>query len=153
MNKRSHQPVPIGADVLALLQPVMVGRTGQDMLLTKWRWRQEAGDKAAGRGPSWAKDSRVPWATAAELTRPWRKALALAKLPAAITPYRLRDASIIRGLAAGLPVRLVAQLHDTSAAMIEKHYSSHIADALSEVARRAVVPVAPAPAVALRAVG
>jgi hypothetical protein len=36
-------------------------------------------------------------------------------------------------------VRLVAQIHDTSAAMIEKQYASHIADALSEVARRAAV--------------
>jgi hypothetical protein len=36
--------------------------------------------------------------------------------------------------------------------MIEKHYASHISDALSEVARRAVVSIAPAQSVSLRAV-
>jgi hypothetical protein len=46
----------------------------------------------------------------------------------------------------------VAQIHDTSAAMVEKHYASHISNALSEVARRAVVPIAPAQAVPQRVV-
>ncbi len=151
-SKRSHQPVPVGHDVVAMLQPAMTGRGGHDLLLMKWRLRQEAGDKAADRAPAWMQDSRVAWDHAAELSRPWRRALAVAGLPAEVTPYRLRDASIIRGLRAGLPVRLVAQIHDTSAAMVEKHYASHISDALSEVARRAVVPIAPARAVPLRAV-
>jgi hypothetical protein len=44
----------------------------------------------------------------------------------------------------GLPVRLVAAMHDTSLQMIERHYSAHIVDALDELAARAVVPLAPA---------
>lgn len=150
MGKRSHQPVPVGQDVAALLAPTMAGRAGHEVLLTKWRWRQQHGDEASGRAPEWVRDSRVAWGHAAEVTRAWRRALTAAELPPEVTPYRLRDASIIRGLRAGLPVRLVAQLHDTSAAMIEKHYTSYIADALSEVARRAVVPLAPTKVASLR---
>ena len=52
--------------------------------------------------------------------------------------YALRHSSIVRGLRAGLPVRLVAALHDTSTAMIEKHYAAFIVDATEELARRAV---------------
>jgi len=58
----------------------------------------------------------------------------------------------VRGLRAGLPVRLVAALHDTSSAMIERHYSGEVDDALSDLASKAVIPlISPAPA-ALRAV-
>lgn len=50
-----------------------------------------------------------------------------------------RDASIIRGLRAGQPVRLVAAQHDTSAAMIEKRCAQPISDALSDLARKSVI--------------
>jgi hypothetical protein len=43
--------------------------------------------------------------------------------------YALRHSSIVRGLKANLPIRLVAALHDTSVEMIEKHYSAFIVDA------------------------
>ena len=33
------------------------------------------------------------------------------------------------GIVAGLPIRLVGQLHDTRVAMIESHYAAHFADA------------------------
>ena len=38
---------------------------------------------------------------------------------------------------------LVAALHDTSVAMIEKHYSHWIVDGLEEMAAAAVVPLVP----------
>jgi hypothetical protein len=41
----------------------------------------------------------------------------------------------------GLPVRLVAQLHDTSIQMIERNYTRFMAHALEELARKAVVPM------------
>ena len=56
----------------------------------------------------------------------------------------MRHSSIVRGLRAGLPVRLVAAVHDTSAAMIEKHYGAFIVDATEDLLRRAVLPLAPA---------
>ena len=65
-----------------------------------------------------------------------------AKLPDAI-PYSLRYSSIVRGIRANLPIRLVAALHDTSVPMIERHYGRWIADGLEELAARAVVPLVP----------
>jgi hypothetical protein len=44
-------------------------------------------------------------------------------------------------LRAGLPVRLVSAVHDTSVAMIEKHYAAFIVDAVEDLLRRAVVPL------------
>jgi hypothetical protein len=41
------------------------------------------------------------------MTRPWRAAVAAAGLPADLVPYCLPHSSIVRGLRAGLPVRLV----------------------------------------------
>ena len=77
-----------------------------------------------------------------ELRRPWDEVCERAELPGVI-PYALRHSSIVRGIRAGLPIRLVAALHDTSAAMIERHYSKWIVDGLEELAARAVVPLVP----------
>ena len=49
--------------------------------------------------------------------------------------YALRHSSIVRALLANVPIRIVAALHDTSVVMIEKTYSSHIADHADVVAR------------------
>ena len=54
-------------------------------------------------------------------------------MPDAI-PYALRHSSIVRGIRAGLPIRLVAAVHDTSVQMIERHYSRWIVDGLDELA-------------------
>ncbi len=64
----------------------------------------------------------------------------------------LRHSSIVRALSAGVPVRLVAALHDTSVQMIEDHYSAYIVEATEEIARRAVTPLAPSTVAALRSV-
>jgi hypothetical protein len=64
-----------------------------------------------------------------------------AGLPADTVPYSLRHSSIVRGLRAALPVRLVAQLHDTSDKMIERHYASSIVNALDDLTAAAVVPL------------
>jgi site-specific recombinase XerD len=77
------------------------------------------------------------------LTRPWAKIVKRAGLSETVVPYALRHSSIVRGLRAGLPVRLVAALHDTSIVQIERHYAVYISDALDELAARAVVPLVP----------
>jgi hypothetical protein len=59
--------------------------------------------------------------------------------PADVTIYALRHSSIVRMLLANIPVRLVASLHNTSVAMIEKHYSKHIAEYADEHARLALL--------------
>ena len=60
-----------------------------------------------------------------------------------VIPYAFRHSSIVRGIRANLPIRLVAALHDTSVAMIERHYGRFIADGLDELAARSVVPLIP----------
>lgn len=58
-----------------------------------------------------------------------------------MVPYSLRHSSIVRCIRAGLPLRYIASLHDTSTAMFEQHYSAFIVDALDDVAERAVTPL------------
>jgi integrase len=59
------------------------------------------------------------------------------------TAYCLRHSSIVRQLLANVPIRLVASLHDTSARMIEKHYSRFIAEYADEYARAALLQPEP----------
>jgi integrase len=128
--------VQVGADTLAALRPVTEGRALSAPLLEHWRHRQT--------GPmEWERLDRTPWSAPSEMTRMWKRAVADAGLPAAIIPYALRHSSIVRGLRAGLPIRLVAALHDTSVAMIERHYSRWITEGLDELVARAVVPLLP----------
>jgi site-specific recombinase XerD len=75
------------------------------------------------------------------MTRDWRAACAAAGLPASVIPYALRHSSIVRMLKAGLPIRLVAAVHDTSVAMIEKTYAKYIVDASEALLRAAAAPM------------
>jgi site-specific recombinase XerD len=94
---------------------------------------------------TWIKASRGPWLNPSELSRPWKVIRLRAELSADVVPYSLRHSSIVRALREGLPVRFVAAQHDTSSAMIEKHYAAYIVDALDAMAARAVVPLLTAP--------
>ena len=140
-KKASHIGMRIGADVIEELRPALAGRWAKEPLLERWRHKQA---KAAdGEPPKWVRDDRGPWRTATEMQRPWARILKLAGLPLDTVPYALRHSSIVRQLRAGLPVRLVAALHDTSARMIELHYSAAIVDALDELSAGAVIPLVP----------
>jgi integrase len=56
--------------------------------------------------------------------------------PAEVTMYCLRHSSIVRMLVRNVPIRLVASLHNTSVAMIEKHYSRYITEhSIDDIAR------------------
>jgi integrase len=56
--------------------------------------------------------------------------------PADVTMYCLRHSSIVRMLLRNVPIRLVASLHNTSVAMIEKHYSKYITEhSIDDIAR------------------
>lgn len=79
--------------------------------------------------------------TVSEMTRLWNRACEDAGVGGSIIPYALKHSSIVRGLRVGLPIRLVAAIHDTSVAMIERHYSRWITEGLDELAARAVVPM------------
>src|SRR4029077_20422551 len=85
-------------------------------------------------GPvTWERYERGAWRSASELTRPWTAIVARAGLAPATVPYAFRHSSIVRGLRAGLPIKLVAQLHDTSVAMIESHYAAYVSDAMDDI--------------------
>ncbi|MEQ1943504.1 integrase [Mesorhizobium sp. VNQ89] len=138
-KKASHIGIRIGSDVLEELRPAIAGRRGKEPLLERWRHKQEKATE--DQPPRWVKSERGPWLNATELARPWSKIIKLAGLPADTVPYALRHSSIVRQLRAGLPVRLVAALHDTSARMIELHYSAAIVDALDDLSAGAVIPL------------
>jgi integrase len=133
--------VAIGADTLAALAPVLESRPSSAPLLERQRMRQV-------KGKQWEPYERGPWKNASEMTRLWRETVEKAGLPRATIPYALRHSSIVRGLRAGLPIRLVAALHDTSVAMIERHYSRWITEGLEELVARAVVPLTAMPSAA-----
>ncbi len=133
--KVSRIAVPVGGDVLQALIPAMQGRAGDELLLMRWRHKQKPGSM------EWTRDIRGPW-QAAELTPPWQEIRRVSEMKDVI-PYALRHSSIVRGIRANLPIRLVAAIHDTSVQMIEKHYSRWIVDGLDELAARAVVPLVP----------
>lgn len=111
VKQATHIGVRVGDDVLIELARATAGRKGADALFLRPHWRQVAPAK-------WVKGERGPWFASAELTRPWAAIVSRAGLPVETIPYALRHSSIVRGLRAGLPVRLVAALHDTSWAMM-----------------------------------
>ena len=59
--------------------------------------------------------------------------------PDKVTIYALRHSSIVRQLLKGIPIRVVADAHDTSVAMIEKTYSKHISHHADELVRAALL--------------
>lgn len=128
-----HIPIRVGDDVILALQRVIEGRAGREILLERWRYRQI-------KPTEWTRNGRGPWHSSSEMSRWWAKVVEAAGLPNVI-PYALRHSSIVRAIRAGLPIRLVAALHDTSVAMIEKHYARWITESLDELAVVAVVPL------------
>jgi hypothetical protein len=56
-----------------------------------------------------------------------------------ITSYALRHSSICRALLNGVPVSVVAKLHDTSSREIEAHYAAHILDVTGELSRKGLL--------------
>jgi hypothetical protein len=56
-----------------------------------------------------------------------------------VTMYALRHSSIVRMLLANVPIRLVASLHNTSVAMIERTYSRYITEHSDDISRKALL--------------
>lgn len=135
-GKTGSIAVPVGRDVMDALVPVLTDRPADAPLLERWRSEQMKG------GIAWQRTSRGAWHAGAELARPWRAIRERAKMPDVI-PYALRHSSIVKGIRANLPIRLVAAIHDTSTTMIERHYSKWITSGLEEMARAAIVPLVP----------
>jgi integrase len=115
-----RRPVPIPASLAARLRAGAKDRGAEAPLLVK------------PDGEPWQKNDHL---------RPFARAVGYADL-AGVTLYALRHSSIVRQLLAGTPIRIVAVLHDTSTAMIEKTYSRNIGDHSDAMARRALLDIA-----------
>jgi integrase len=59
--------------------------------------------------------------------------------PAVVTAYALRHSSIVRMLLQNVPIRVVASLHNTSVAMIERTYSKFITEHSDDYSRSALL--------------
>lgn len=149
----AHIRVQVGADTLGVLAPAVEGRPQGAPLLERWRYVQVKTEERRNATQVWERHERGPWVTPSEMTRLWHQACENAEVPASTIPYALRHSSIVRGLRFGLPIRLVAALHDTSVAMIERHYSRWITEGLDELAARAVVPMIARPVATAPAAG
>jgi len=123
--------IQVSLDVFRALAPAIEGRDADAPLLERWHHKQVDSTK-------WIRVERQPWKTPSEMRRWWQTVVDAAGYPGVI-PYALRHSSIVRGIGAGLPIRLVAALHDTSTAMIEKHYARWITESLDDIAARAIV--------------
>jgi hypothetical protein len=121
--------------VCAQLLSVTLGRNADEPLLQRWHHAKKGSN-------AWQRVARRGWGPAYEATRFWRQTMTRAVgVPVETVPYAFRHSSIVRGLRAMLPIRLVAALHDTSVKMIEDHYAAHIVDATEDLARRAILNI------------
>ena len=63
----------------------------------------------------------------------------VARLGLEVTFYALRHSMVVRSLLAGVPIRIIAAVTDTSTTMIERTYSSYVGHFADEIARRGLI--------------
>jgi integrase len=91
--------------------------------------------------------SGAPWRSmrGARINEHFTKVIASLGLGPEITPYSLRHSCIVRLLKAGTPIRVVAALVDSSVLMLERFYSAYITEHTEDIARAAMLSMAPPP--------
>jgi integrase len=127
-KQRQQVPVPITASLAALLDELRRDRPRDATLLLKGdstRWL------ATNRSEQWTIFREVAERAGFD--------------PDEITSYCLRHSSICRMLLKGVPVSVVARLHDTSSDEIEAHYAAYILDVAGDALSRKglLLPEAP----------
>jgi integrase len=132
-RKPGRAPVPITAQLAAKLDEVNIGRPADAPLLLRSDGRAWQSSNRGDHAKLYAKAART--------------------VGVAGTIYALRHSSIVRSLIAGVPIRVVAAMHDTSVPMIERTYSSFITEFADEVARRGLVSFGEEEAVKLTETG
>jgi integrase len=120
----SHKPVPISSDLAQRLQAAAKGRKLHESLLLR------------------ADGSKWEPANKRHLRDPF--ALIAARVGVTETMYALRHSSIVRSLLRGVPLQLVASLHDTSPRQMQATYAKFIAENAGDIARRGLLDLAPA---------
>ena len=71
------------------------------------------------------------------------RAAKAANLPAGTTIYSLRHSSIARALLHNTPIKVVGDWHDTSTAIIERHYGRFIKHHTDDLIRAALLDTTP----------
>ena len=126
-KEREHVPVPIPISLAALLNELRGDRPHDAPLLIK------------GDGTRWLERNK---------SEQWVIFRTIAERagfdPDEITTYALRHSSICRSLLKGVPVSVVARLHDTSSDEIEAHYAAYILDVAGTLSRKGLLQVEPA---------
>ena len=118
-KEKQHVPVPITAALAAVLVELKGDRADDAPLLAK------------SDGSRWLEINK---------SEHWNLFRTVAERagfdPDLITSYALRHSSICRALLNGVPVSVVAKLHDTSSREIEAHYAAYILDVAGDVLSR-----------------
>jgi integrase len=117
--------LPITPALAAKLKQASVGRAGHEPLLLH------------ADGSDWSNDPEARYRRAVHAVI---KRIGLGR---EVTLYALRHSSIVRMLMKNVNPRLIASLHDTSIAMIERNYSAHISEYGNDHARDALLEHAP----------
>ena len=118
-------PVPITPGLAVRLKAAAAHRPANAPLLLKAdgeRWRPKSADHS----------------------RPFARAARAAGLPAGTTIYALRHSSVARALLRGLPIKVVADWHDTSVGQITAHYGRFLKDHYDDLVRAALLDTTPA---------
>jgi integrase len=126
VKKTERYSVPITPQLAASLKAAVIGRADDAPLLLQSHG--EPWDRNPGQNYHRQVDKVV---TAVGLD------------PADVTMYCLRHSSIVRMLLRNVPIRLVASLHNTSVAMIEKHYSKYITEHSDDISRTGLLQPEP----------
>ena len=101
---------------------------------------------AASRGPREPLLRRAdgePWRCSVDHSHPFEQAARKAGLPAGTTIYSLRHSSIARALLRNMPIKVVADWHDTSTAMIDRHYGRFISRHSDDLIRAVLLGTSP----------
>ena len=123
-GRGGHVGVPLMPALAALLRKAAAGRPANAPLLTR------------ADGAAW--QPRI-----ADHREAFVRAAKAANLPAGTTIYSLRHSSIARALLHNTPIKVVGDWHDTSTAIIERHYGRFIKHHTDDLIRAALLDTTP----------
>jgi integrase len=118
-KKHERYSVPITVQLAAKLKKATKGRAGDTPLLLQ--------------------SDGTPWADNPGQNYHRDVDKVVMAIGAVVTMYALRHSSIVRMLLQNVPIRVVASLHNTSVAMIEKNYSKYITEHSDDISRKALL--------------
>jgi hypothetical protein len=129
-RKADRVPVPVTQGLAGKLKAAAAGRPADALLLRR------------ANGTAWHPKL-------ADHRHAFERAARAAKLPPGTTMYSLRHSSIARALLRSLPIKVVADLHNTSIGQIEAHYGRFIRHHYDDLVRGALLDTTPAPPAAV----